>query len=114
MLSNDSASSHNFVKCDFSLNVFRFFFQFTSLNIDEPMFQPFPSDIVFQNYEPYETYQVPLRLRNNDKVSKLSMVPRSGVTLLQVVALLGWLHHLVIHAARALTFFCYCKKSNGS
>lgn len=34
------------------------------------MFQPFPSDIVFQNFKPYETYQVPLRLRNNDKVGK--------------------------------------------
>lgn len=43
-------------------------YQFTSLEIDEPMFQPFPSDIVFQNFEPYQTYQVPLKLRNNDKV----------------------------------------------
>ncbi|CAB4033874.1 Retrovirus-related Pol poly from transposon opus, partial [Paramuricea clavata] len=42
-------------------------YQFTSLEIDEPIFQPFPSDIVFQNFAPYETYQVPLRFRNNDK-----------------------------------------------
>ena len=38
-------------------------------DIEEPIFQPFPSDIVFQNFEPYQTYEVPLQLRNNDKVS---------------------------------------------
>lgn len=32
------------------------------------MFQPFPSEIYFQNFEPYEVYEVPLILRNNDKV----------------------------------------------
>ena len=39
------------------------------LDIEIPLFQPFPSEIVFQNYEPFETYTVPLNLRNNDKVS---------------------------------------------
>jgi len=32
------------------------------------MFQPFPSEIFFQNYEPFKTYEVPLVLRNSDKV----------------------------------------------
>ena len=40
----------------------------SNINIDEPMFQPFPSEVFFQNYEPFETYEVPLVLRNNDKV----------------------------------------------
>lgn len=44
------------------------FLQFSQVNIDEPMFQPFPSEIYFQNFEPYEVYEVPLILRNNDKV----------------------------------------------
>ena len=39
------------------------------MDIEEPLFQPFPSDIVFQNFEPYHTYDIPLQLRNNDKVS---------------------------------------------
>ena len=39
------------------------------MDVEEPIFQPFPSDIVFQNFEPYQTYEVPLQLRNNDKVS---------------------------------------------
>ena len=43
--------------------------QYTTMDIEEPIFQPFPSDIVFQNFEPYQTYEVPLQLRNNDKVS---------------------------------------------
>ena len=41
------------------------------MDIEEPLFQPFPSDIVFQNFNPFETYQVPLQLRNNDKVKKI-------------------------------------------
>jgi len=44
------------------------------VNIDEPMFQPFPSEIFFQNFEPFEIYEVPLVLRNNDKVSLLFTV----------------------------------------
>lgn len=33
------------------------------------MFQPFPSEVVFQSYVPCEVYEVPLVLRNNDTVS---------------------------------------------
>ncbi|KAG9352552.1 hypothetical protein JZ751_020966, partial [Albula glossodonta] len=40
----------------------------SSVDVDQAMFQPFPSEIVFQNYIPSETYEVPLVLRNNDKV----------------------------------------------
>ena len=40
----------------------------SAVAIDDPMFQPFPSEIFFQNYKPFETYEVPLLLRNNDKV----------------------------------------------
>ena len=38
------------------------------VSIDEPMFQPFPSEVIFQNFEAFNTYEVPLVLRNNDKV----------------------------------------------
>lgn len=41
----------------------------TDLMIDEPMFQPYPSEIYFQKYEQSRTYEVPLLLRNNDKVN---------------------------------------------
>lgn len=44
------------------------------MDIEEPLFQPFPSDIVFQNFNPFETYQVPLQLRNNDKVNSVTFV----------------------------------------
>jgi hydrocephalus-inducing protein len=40
----------------------------TTLPVDEPMFQPFPSEIFFQKYDKFNTYEVPLLLRNNDKV----------------------------------------------
>lgn len=42
----------------------------STINIDESMFQPFPSEVIFQNYEPFETYEVPLVLRNGDKVDR--------------------------------------------
>ena len=32
------------------------------------MFQPFPAEIYFQNFEPFKTYEVPLVFRNSDKV----------------------------------------------
>ena len=41
----------------------------TQLIVDEPMFQPFPSEIFFQKFEPFNVYEIPLLLRNNDKVS---------------------------------------------
>jgi hydrocephalus-inducing protein len=40
----------------------------TQLMVDEPMFQPFPSEIYYQKFEPFNIYEVPLLLRNNDKV----------------------------------------------
>ncbi|KAH3778729.1 hypothetical protein DPMN_180199 [Dreissena polymorpha] len=43
--------------------------KFSQVNVDEPMFQPFPSEIFFQKFVPFETYEVPLVLRNNDKAS---------------------------------------------
>ena len=30
----------------------------SKVDIDEAIFQPFPSEIVFQNFKPFETYQV--------------------------------------------------------
>lgn len=43
--------------------------QFPGIDLDQALFQPFPSEIVFQNYTPREVYEVPLVLRNNDIVS---------------------------------------------
>lgn len=43
------------------------------MNIDEPLFQPYPSEVYFQNFNPFEVYEVPLVFRNNDKV-RLSLV----------------------------------------
>ncbi|MBN3293096.1 HYDIN protein, partial [Polypterus senegalus] len=41
--------------------------KFSMVDVDQPLFQPFPSEIWFQNYAPCETYDFPLALRNNDK-----------------------------------------------
>ncbi len=44
------------------------------VNPSEPLFQPFPPEIIFKGYQPYESYEVNLTLRNNDKVN-LSIHP---------------------------------------
>ncbi len=46
------------------------FNQISKVDIDEPLFQPYPSDITFQKFEPFNTYEIPLLLRNNDKVNE--------------------------------------------
>ena len=44
--------------------------KFSDVDVDNALFQPFPSEIYFQNFEPTMTYEVALTLRNNDSVSK--------------------------------------------
>ncbi|XP_028440234.1 hydrocephalus-inducing protein homolog [Perca flavescens] len=40
------------------------------VDMDQPLFQPYPSELVFQNFTPAQTYTLPLRLHNIDKVSR--------------------------------------------
>uniref|UniRef100_A0A8C2T888 HYDIN axonemal central pair apparatus protein n=1 Tax=Coturnix japonica TaxID=93934 RepID=A0A8C2T888_COTJA len=48
--------------------------KFSSVDLDQPLFQPFPPEVVFQSYVPCEVYEVPLVLRNNDRVPRLVKV----------------------------------------
>ncbi|XP_029109512.1 hydrocephalus-inducing protein homolog [Scleropages formosus] len=57
----------------------------SSVDNDQAVFQPFPSEIVFQNYTPSETYQVPLVLRNNDKIPRLVKVVEEESLYFKVV-----------------------------
>lgn len=57
-----------------STSDFLFQLQYSVVDLDQALFQPFPSEIIFQNYSPCEVYEVPLVLRNNDKVSMFSGV----------------------------------------
>lgn len=45
------------------------YLQFSAVDLEQSLFQPFPSEVVFQRYVPCKVYEVPLILRNNDKVS---------------------------------------------
>jgi len=60
--------------------------KFSTMDIEEPLFQPFPSDIVFQNFNPFETYQVPLQLRNNDKIAQLVKVTQTDSPYFKIVS----------------------------
>ena len=44
--------------------------QDSAIDIDQALFQPFPSEITFQSYEPHQTYEFPLYLRNLDVVAR--------------------------------------------
>jgi len=46
--------------------------------VDEPIFQPFPPEVMFHDYEPFKIYEASLNLRNNDTVS-LRMDHRMGI-----------------------------------
>ncbi|XP_041964608.1 hydrocephalus-inducing protein homolog isoform X2 [Alosa sapidissima] len=56
------------------------------VDVDQPMFQPYPSEIVFQNYTPSESYEVPLVLRNNDKIPRLVKVVEEDSLYFKVVS----------------------------
>ncbi|XP_071173399.1 hydrocephalus-inducing protein homolog isoform X10 [Mytilus edulis] len=60
--------------------------KFSQVNIDEPMFQPYPSEVTFQNFEPYQVYEVPLILRNNDKVPRLVKVTQADSPYFKVIS----------------------------
>jgi hydrocephalus-inducing protein len=40
----------------------------SAVDVDQPLFQPFPPEVVFHSYEPLQEYSAVLRLRNNDTV----------------------------------------------
>lgn len=50
--------------------VLNIYFQDVNLDIDQALFQPFPSEVVFQQFEPSKVYHFPLQLRNLDKVAR--------------------------------------------
>ncbi|XP_047678536.1 hydrocephalus-inducing protein-like isoform X5 [Tachysurus fulvidraco] len=60
--------------------------KFSAVDVDQPFFQPYPSEIVFQNYLPFEMYEVPLVLRNNDKIPRLVKVVKDDSLYFKVVS----------------------------
>ncbi|NXP25966.1 HYDIN protein, partial [Scytalopus superciliaris] len=52
----------------------------SAVDPDQTLFQPFPSEVVFQNYIPHKVCEMPLALRNRDKANDCSVsflqVPR--------------------------------------
>ena len=44
--------------------------QESSLSVDQALFQPFPSEVLFQQFEPHRTYEFPVRFRNLDVVAR--------------------------------------------
>lgn len=51
-----------------SLNVCKFNLCLCCKILDQALLQPYPSELVFQNFAPSQTYKLPLRFINNDKV----------------------------------------------
>ncbi|XP_034542457.1 hydrocephalus-inducing protein homolog isoform X2 [Notolabrus celidotus] len=55
------------------------------VDTDLPLFQPFPSELVFQNFTQAHTYKLPLLLLNNDKVSRHVKVKQQDSEFFHVV-----------------------------
>uniref|UniRef100_A0A3Q3KPP0 HYDIN/VesB/CFA65-like Ig-like domain-containing protein n=1 Tax=Monopterus albus TaxID=43700 RepID=A0A3Q3KPP0_MONAL len=53
--------------------------------VDQALFQPYPSELVFQNFTPGQTYKLPLLLFNNDKVSRQVKLKFQDTEYFQVV-----------------------------
>ncbi|XP_064239335.1 hydrocephalus-inducing protein homolog [Aotus nancymaae] len=60
--------------------------KFSGIDLDQALFQPFPSEIIFQNYTPCEVYEVPLILRNNDKIPRLVKVVEESSPYFKVIS----------------------------
>ncbi|KAM4638310.1 hydrocephalus-inducing protein homolog [Amazona ochrocephala] len=45
--------------------------KFSAVDVDQRLFQPFPSEVVFENYTPHQFYIATLALRNKDRVPRL-------------------------------------------
>ena len=44
--------------------------QDSAVDVNQALFQPFPSEIIFQHYEPHQMYEIPISLRNLDVVTR--------------------------------------------
>lgn len=60
--------------------------KFPGIDLDQALFQPFPSEIVFQNYTPCEVYEVPLVLRNNDKIPRMVKIVEESSPYFKVIS----------------------------
>nr|XP_023421731.1 hydrocephalus-inducing protein homolog [Cavia porcellus] len=60
--------------------------KFSGVDLDQALFQPFPSEITFQNYIPCEVYEVPLVLRNNDKIPRMVKIVEESSPYFKVIS----------------------------
>ncbi|XP_026632827.1 hydrocephalus-inducing protein homolog isoform X2 [Microtus ochrogaster] len=60
--------------------------KYSGVDLDQALFQPFPSEIIFQNYSPCEVYEVPLVLRNNDKIPRMVKVVEESSPYFKVIS----------------------------
>ncbi|XP_027261798.1 hydrocephalus-inducing protein homolog isoform X2 [Cricetulus griseus] len=60
--------------------------KYSGVDLDQALFQPFPSEIIFQNYSPCEVYEVPLVLRNNDKIPRMVKVVEESSPYFKIIS----------------------------
>ncbi|XP_075242911.1 hydrocephalus-inducing protein-like isoform X4 [Convolutriloba macropyga] len=53
--------------------------------LDEPLFQPFPSEIIYQKFEPCKVYEQSLQLRNNDQSARLVKVTHESSAYFKII-----------------------------
>ncbi|XP_057292027.1 hydrocephalus-inducing protein-like [Hydractinia symbiolongicarpus] len=58
----------------------------TIVDLGSPLFQPYPSEIIFQNFEAQQVYKIPLQLRNNDQVAILVKVVQAESPYFKIIS----------------------------
>ncbi|XP_065519826.1 hydrocephalus-inducing protein-like, partial [Lathamus discolor] len=60
--------------------------KFSAVGLDQRLFQPFPSEVVFENYVPRQFYIAALALRNIDRVPRLLNVILGNSTYFELIS----------------------------
>ena len=81
------------------------------MSVDQALFQPFPSEVVFQQFLPHATHEFPLNFRNNDRVR---LGPRGSSGENSTLCCLQVARHLQVTHEDSPYFRAVCQRPAGS
>ena len=89
------------------------------MSVDQALFQPFPSEVVFQQFKPHHTYEFPLNLRNNDRVrlhtnNYTQQSTQQNMMILIVCVCVQVARHLKVAHEDSPYFKTECQRAAGS
>jgi hydrocephalus-inducing protein len=58
----------------------------SKVDIEQTLFQPYPSELIFQNYIPFNKTELPLVLRNQDRVPRCIKVTNDNSPYFEIIS----------------------------